>query len=315
MKVIWIVTDLCNLSCKYCYYNSWLEERLWEIDIQDIDIYIKKLLDLSVDVVTLSWGEVFRCEKTAKNTLYLCKQLDLNNINFSISTNWTNLNDNIISELKKYKNFKWFFISLDSIIKSENDYLRGKTYQVLLNIKKIINYWIKLYILVTINNKNINSLELTYSELRKIWVNNIVFNPAAIPKNSKYYNELSIDLLKNNHLNDLLKNLKKLNDNSEYKDFLNNYYNFWVNFYKSWKVPQKLNCVMWKDVFIIDSKWNIKECFTKNNILWNLKFNNINNIKNNINNVKKVNHTYKISKCINKSCLCLFTQDDCFINY
>lgn len=108
------ITDKCNLNCKGCYLKSQSRAKKEPITDQEIEKYLKESNQLGVSIILLLGGEpllkdVFKLTKNHRNMI------------FSMFTNSTLINDDIVQRLKKNKHI----IPILSMEGTETDERRG----------------------------------------------------------------------------------------------------------------------------------------------------------------------------------------------
>lgn len=161
----WHITHTCNLRCKHCYQEDYVQDLKIEELEKILDNYIEFLkLKNFKGHINFTGGEPL--SNGCKAKLYeLMKICDENNITYGILTNGTLLNEKIIEELKQHKGLKFVQMSLEGTPKV-NDKIRGKgTFnKVMKAVKMLNNANIETMISFTIHEGN-------FKELRKlIWI-------------------------------------------------------------------------------------------------------------------------------------------------
>ena len=305
MNFFWLLTDFCNLNCKYCFYNIWIERRIKDIDFDMIDKYIKFFSRIKAKKIIISGWEVFRKDFYQK-TLYTCRKLEEKKILYNIDTNLVYLNWQIVNFLKQAKYLNMLFVSLDSIKQSTNDYLRWKTKNVLENIKILSENKIDFSILLTLTKQNLKDLEDTLNYIKKLSPTEIIIKPVFISKNHIYFNQLMLDETVN--YDTVNKLIKKYINYTDLGENLNKFYNLWTHFYNSWNIKESVSCPMWKNFFVVFTDWTVKDCFHTDNIIGNILTDN-----NNLTDKLKNRSSYmNLPKCFSKQCVSLFSMNECW---
>lgn len=125
LRVVWRITNKCNLRCKHCIENSG-EQQYRELSTQQCFEVIQKLKSAGVFELLLTGGEIFAREDIA----YIIKKLHEVDISISIFTNAI-LIDHFIDTIKDIDAL--YMVSLDGFEK-EHDSLRGQgSYKKALN--------------------------------------------------------------------------------------------------------------------------------------------------------------------------------------
>jgi len=160
------LTKACNLNCEYCHVAA-------EAGLKDDNTIDKRIIDNlfapSLKSVSVAGGEPFY----VKRKLYGFLNFIPENIeSVAITTNGLLIDDEDFNIIKD-KNIRLQF-SVDGNVK-EHENNRGKgTYQtVIYNIKKAIDNGIRVDVLTTVSNENINDIENFINKIDEIGVENI----------------------------------------------------------------------------------------------------------------------------------------------
>lgn len=158
------VTGMCNLSCKYCYFQPRKEINM---SLEDFEKTLLELKKNNIFLVTLSGGEPF-LHPEINRMLHLVHK---NFTHVSILSNGTAVTDDHLKTVKEISQEKGNFdiqISLDSINEEINDNTRGMTSSVLENIKKLKESGARITVATVITSENINNIIPTVTNLSKI---------------------------------------------------------------------------------------------------------------------------------------------------
>ena len=161
LHMLIMLTNRCNMNCKYCYTEA--NKHLDEQELSGKD-----------------WIELF--EKVKIPSKYLCQNISftggeptihpdfldiLNNISgkykIEISSNGLEISDKLIHTLKNLEGLNFFNISIDSYKPYEDEFMRGYgTYEKrFYNLQKLYENNIPLCIGIVVNSITVNSLEDT----------------------------------------------------------------------------------------------------------------------------------------------------------
>lgn len=280
-----------------------MEYRKWTIDETKLDIYIQNIENLKISNIILTWWEIFKDKKMIDITLKLINKLSKKKITVSINTNWTNLNQDIISKLKTYNNINNITVSLDSVISHENNFLRWETSNVISNINLLIKNWFSTSVLITLNKINLQTFMTTYKELEKLWVEQIFINPVFMQNTHTLYNKLSIDNLSNAQINEINKELLTIKKSQKFPQ-ISRYFRFWTNYFKNKTKDPQAYCKMGKKFFVLEANWDLKRCFYSTKTLGNL-------LKDKLSTNSIISQwQQKLPKCFSKKCITLFAIDE-----
>lgn len=165
-KVFLDITNLCNANCVYCFTNSNSITKQ-EMTDEEIIFLINSLFGLGIKQLSIGGGEPF-----LRNLTKIISEVE-KDINISITTNGTILDDEII-ECIKNRNVK-ITISLDSLNSQHMKKVRKgiDLSDVLNNIDKLVKFQDirkNLSIRSTISTNNITDLKelVDYCESKKI---------------------------------------------------------------------------------------------------------------------------------------------------
>ena len=210
--VAFYTTYKCNLKCYYCWFvnhrktnknNNYINKVIFEK-------FIKEAIKLGLSSILFTGGEPF----LRNDIIDLLEIANKNNLLFSIETNGTLLNEEIIKNLKKYKNLYIVATSIDSCNEGLHDYQRGTkgSFSKSINtIEKLVENNINTQVIHSINNKNFFTWKDTVRFLYSKNVNSIKVNPiidfSKKSKDNKNYYLTNKEIIKlKNELESLKKN-------------------------------------------------------------------------------------------------------------
>ncbi|MGG4442474.1 radical SAM protein [Brevibacillus fortis] len=128
---LWL-TDYCNLACKYCYAMPFQGKR---IDTGRVLELIDELIELGVFDLTLAGGEPL----LHPDVMDIIHHSVKGGLRVGVLTNGTMVNQKFCEELEELVSEKNFIlqVSLDSIDPTINDVSRGRTEEVVRNIRAL----------------------------------------------------------------------------------------------------------------------------------------------------------------------------------
>lgn len=189
----WHLSEICNLKCKHCYqgYHKPMQLKYEEL-LSILNQYRELLRKLSMKGhINLTGGEPLCCPFFFKILDEFKKDSDL--YSFSILTNGTLINDEIAKKISEY-NPEYVQVSLEGG-KKMNDYVRGKG--VYKKVAKAIKYLKKYNLFVSIS---FTATKLNYKEFpnivkyaEKYKVDN-VWSDRFIPLGTEYDKEFLMNL-------------------------------------------------------------------------------------------------------------------------
>lgn len=220
-------SGLCNLNCKYCFYNDLSKNQNFKqvlMNNQTTENLISKVMDFADDFVNFAFqgGEpTLAGIDYFKNFVKLVNKYNKKNIkiDYSIQTNGTLLNQDFAKFLSENK----FFVglSLDGTQKV-NDinriYKNGNgTFKEILNAKKILDeYNIEYNVLCVITNHTAKNINNIYDFFKQNNIFKMQFIPCLTPIESDTFDECL--------------------SNSNYLKFLKNLFDKWYNDIKNGKI-------------------------------------------------------------------------------
>lgn len=133
LELVIEVTSACNLNCKYCYNGK---KNNVDPTVSEIKRIIDEAKNLSIFQLCLSGGECFLREDIFDILEYTVEQ----EIDISIVTNGTLLNEDTIKKLADLGLIDFMQISLDSHLESIHNSVRGKYKETIIALEKILKY-------------------------------------------------------------------------------------------------------------------------------------------------------------------------------
>lgn len=299
-KLYWIVTNVCNLACQYCYYRTGLEERIpGKFNASKALSLINQFPDFFNEII-FTGGEPLLIPSLFK----LIKQCKNKGLRVGILTNGILLNKvncQKISDL--YIDF--VSISLDSSSQEINDPLRGKTHLVLQGIKNILTFKQKsttVEMMQTITKKNIFSIRplVQFCQENNI---NLWLNPVDVGNNKSLAREIGLQSCSPNELLMLEKEMycwARVMKNKALKKFVENCLFLIKN-----KKPRGISCSMGTSHFVLDVNGNMYPCFLRKDIyLGNIYKEKLKTIMNK-NKLKSHQSSLRTAKCARLGCMCM----------
>lgn len=260
-KLYWSITDICNLQCRYCYYNSGLEQKyLHSVTKEDFDKTVDGLCSV-FDEFILTGGEVL----SHPYIFDFIRRLKNNGKTVGILTNGVLLTSQRCKELIELE-VDSVAISLDSLDESINDHLRGQTSKVLEAIKTIISLGgskVGLEIMMTVSRHNISSIPalLDFCRGHKI---NLWLDPIEINSSCKKPDLVALDLekLSYDEFNQLSQYFSEwAGDDETLKDYVLS-----CQALIKKKHPVNISCPMGTSSFVLDPDFFLYPCFLRKDL-------------------------------------------------
>lgn len=206
-------SNLCNLKCKYCFYNSIAEEREIEsygfMSLLTLENIVKKAFDFSMGgecsfsfqggEPTLIGLEFF------ENFIQFIKKYNKNHskIHLSLQTNGTLINKEWCQFLKENNFLVGLSLDGDSFVHDSNRVLKkgGGTHENVMRCKNLFDcIGIEYNILTVIDNYGAENIVDTYQFLKKLNIQYMQFIPCLAPLKSEKIKKEN-NLSKENYLN------------------------------------------------------------------------------------------------------------------
>ena len=184
-SVYFNMTEICNLSCKYCYATERKEGKYPNLTLKEYQAIIDEVLTISPKIsFNLTGGEPL----ISPNTIPVAQYLKEKGQEIYLLTNATLINTenvSIISEL-----FDHVRISIDGSTAQKHDFYRGKgNYNKSVNAIKLLqdkNVDIRIAMVVTKENvADVNNMQ-------KRWGNKLTYQPLFPAGNAKKGEDLSL---------------------------------------------------------------------------------------------------------------------------
>lgn len=222
-KILVELTNRCNLSCPYCYYQI-DKSKYQDIDYDKLFSFLKRNRK-KLDRVTLTGGEPLLYSKF--NDL-VCALAEMK-IPYNINTNGTLITEekaNLISS----GTLTSISISLDSSLSASHKNLRNyhnKAVQGLKILSRINKRKFTIRVVCVLSKINFKEANSIYESIARIKIDDFCFQPVYIPKKEKgLYDQLSLYNLNNEQKAVLFKELSNWAKNQRYDlylDFLKQY--------------------------------------------------------------------------------------------
>lgn len=260
-KLYWSITDICNLQCRYCYYNAGLEKKHFKYVSKDDFIKVVDDLCANFGEFILTGGEVF----SHPESLFFIEELKKRQKTVGILTNATLLTEEKCKQILDL-GVDSIAISLDSLDVETNDYLRGQTDKVLRSINAILALKrdkVGLEIMMTVSRKNITSIKpiIEFCIKNKL---NLWLDPVEIDHKCSAPDLVALDLKKMtpSESAELYSSLEQWAGNDQILiDYIENCKELFVN-----KRPTNITCPMGTNSFVLDPDGNLYPCFLRKDL-------------------------------------------------
>jgi len=303
-KLYWIITNYCNLGCRYCYYNTGLLKRNPR-HIQ-LESYAKVIPQLTAHFseVILTGGEVLLHPQLFQ-LIRACRQQGLS---VSILTNGVLLSSAMVKRLLA-EGVSALSISLDSLDSETNNQQRGQGELVLKNLKTLLRLKspsLTVEIMQTVTRKNLSSIVPLYRFCKQHglvhWVDPVEINPQikeiqgmaleklTEPERQKLEQALLIWAGKNRILVRYSQEVLRL----------------------IMGLPAKnLRCQMGTEHFVLDLSGDLYPCFLRRDLnLGSVLTKPLGTLINNSHYQKKIRPLLMQAKCVSLGCVCMTMVDD-----
>lgn len=260
-KLYWSITDICNLQCRYCYYNSGLEKK--DFKFVSKDNFLKVIDDLSqnFDEFILTGGEVFG----HPDAIFFLEELKKRDKTVGILTNATLLTEDKCKQILDL-GVDSIAISLDSLDIETNDYLRGQTDKVLKSINTLLALkrdQVGLEIMMTVSRKNISSIKpiIDFCTKNKL---NLWLDPVEIDHQCSAPDLVALDLKKMTP-DESAQLYAALDQWAEGDQVLKDYAKNCQHLFKDER-PTNITCPMGTTSFVLDPDGSLYPCFLRKDL-------------------------------------------------
>lgn len=298
-KLYWILTNRCNLGCRYCYYNTGLAKR----NSQSFDLkQLKKIvpeIKQSFDEVVFTGGEPLLSPHLFPLARFAKKQ----GLAISLLTNGVLLNKEFRQKLPKL-NLDTLSVSLDSLNSEINDQQRGRGALVLVNLKQLLILRPKklvVEVMQTVTRQNIAEILTMHKFCQE---NNLVHwvDPVEINPKIKSIQQFALGKAKQSEFKQFQKNMLIWADKDK---LLINYTTAVMKLIKQQR-PTNLTCPMGTDNFVLEADGNLYPCFSRKDInLGNVHKRSLTSILNNSILLTRFQPELSKAKCVSLGCVCM----------
>ncbi|MFC1884505.1 radical SAM protein [Thermodesulfobacteriota bacterium] len=295
-NLLWLITEQCNLRCKYCRFSQ--SQSTSELTLDEGLNLLHKGRLLNYERVIFSGGEPFLRDDLM---ILLTSSLQMD-YKVNINTNGTLITESLAKELCALP-LSEIVISLDST-STENDFYRGFTSRVVEAIKCLINYKNPTTSISTetvVHQQNYKLLNNIYRSLKNLGVDNITFHTIHLTKNHKHYENLAIPPMVEKDKRDLFEAMLPWAKETGYVKYVD----FLQQFFCGYNV-EAVKCQIPRILTIIRSNGDVFPCFDREDLL-------IGNVRNKpldaiIENEKLKRYYNEIqnARCLSQHCLYMF---------
>lgn len=299
-KLYWSITDICNLQCRYCYYNSGLEKKDFKFISKDNFLKVIDDLSLNFDEFILTGGEVFGHPEA----VFFLEELKKRDKTVGILTNATLLTEEKCKQILDL-GVDSIAISLDSLDVETNDYLRGQTDKVLRSINTILDLKrdkVGLEIMMTVSRKNIPSIKpiIEFCTKHKL---NLWLDPVEIDHKCSAPDLVALDLKKMTpaESTQLYSSLEEwAGDDQVLKDYIENCKELFED-----RRPTNITCPMGTTSFVLDPDGSLYPCFLRKDLcLGNVLTSNTKDLLDKFSTNPQLASLKKAS-CVRLGCVCM----------
>ena len=186
--ITWEIESKCSLACKYCYSNR---TKIGSASLSRIDDLTREINDSEITNVHLTGGE----PTLSPYLEHIVSRLA--NKKIFITTNLIGGLGNIKHLISRYRIYS-VAVSLDSVDEQINDFLRGRTSEVMAGICELINFkrengiGTKIRIHCVISRVNLPHIGALLEWAKSIGVDEVSCQPVSIEPWHEHYNALCL---------------------------------------------------------------------------------------------------------------------------
>ncbi len=298
-KLYWVLTNYCNLGCRYCYYNTGLNKRDFRLNhSQDFQKIIPQFKTY-FDEIIFTGGEAL-LNQDLFNFAKLCRE---QNLEISLLTNGVLLTEPIIKKIIT-SGFSTVSVSLDSLKPEVNDQQRGQGALVFKNLQTLLKLKpknIQVEIMQTVTRRNIADILPMSQFCQK---NNLTHwvDPVEISPLIKSIQPMALEKTTKAQKKQLEKAMLAWANKDE---TLINYTRAVLKLINHQK-PNNIFCPMGTSHFVLDVDGNLYPCFSRHDLkLGNVLEQPLKQILNNRESLKQVQSKVQQAKCVTLGCVCM----------
>lgn len=292
MKAYVILTDNCNLKCKYCFYelDNVKREHALEIDsLKEFIVHNKNRLSKSI---MITGGEPF----THPKIYDLLDWMNKNGFSAEINSNLVNINKDKLSDTAD--TISMISTSIDHIDPHIHNFIRGHYSDTMDSLEFLIENGIPFRTTTVMSKFNYKQIGNIYSELDNLNPKTMMFQPVDV-KGHPLYEEYSLNVLPKSELQKLFYNLGPW----AHKYNCINTLESMKRYYLDKAIPEE-RCAMGKKMFVIDCNGHVYPCFHRHDLYCgNIYHRDGSHILDNINKLEK---RIKTKDCFRECCIPLF---------
>lgn len=303
----WEIIDVCNLRCKYCFYETGLSMRKYKS--LNKDLYKEYIANIgeTFNSIVFTGGEAL----LHTNIFELIKETKKNNINLTLISDGLGLTEPVIEKLILL-GLDSISVSLDSFNAQLNSEIRipnkrnpiDISEKIIANVINLVEKYkekIPITILQSVCSKNIDNIIEMSKFAKKNNIRHLV-HPVGMPENLNYLDDINLTKLSEEKTELLYKNLYKWADSDK---GLLEFVDITVPFVKKLKKPENLKCPMGLTNYFADIEGNLFPCFHRTDI----KLGNI--FKDDIKNMVSIKRhkTIENISCAELACTCILEKN------
>ena len=154
-RVLWEVTNTCNLTCKHCCTSAIPGSDPSELTTKEVERALREMREFGVTEVAFSGGEPF----ARRDFLHVLRTADSLGMSISIATNGTLLSQKALATLRDL-NIRKIHVSLDSHVKVDFNFFRGNNLydRVLAGIGALRDFGIYVRVGTVVWSRNLSQI-------------------------------------------------------------------------------------------------------------------------------------------------------------
>lgn len=294
-RLICVLTTKCNLRCEHCYYQTG-SSRIFkkELNVLNLCDFLTKNKKY-IRGITLTGGEPFLYSQFSQLIQFLIES----KLEFNLNTNLTLLDEQKRKFIMKAP-INYISASFDAPLNFRKDLLHKSHLVAAKNLTRLLKNKgnAKIRIVCTMSKQNYSYLEKIYQSFKELNIDDFVFQPIYIPRDSSDFNKYSLFTLSKENLSNIFHRLQPWAEKFGYLSYLQ----FLKELFLNKKIFKRFPCCASKTLYL-EPDGKIYPCFNSNYVVGKITACSVQDITKN-KTFQKIKSYSKNLSCFEEKCLC-----------